>query len=554
VLFLFLCNGIAAQTCLVTNTVPSIPPGTGALDILVRAAGSVYYGSAGVRIYDAYDTLGRGSFTPIADPNFFWQTPLERCGVWAAKEPISIGFSVCIEIPEAKTYYMGFAADNSGTLTIDGKTIVTGIDFVYWQIYKINLTKGKHLAEFKVVNFGGPAALGFEIYDNTEDQILNAQSYGDLNVVFTTLKEIGANIEAGDPATSYSCPIGFILDYCNSFVPVCTQFVPVSLSITDPPPACLTDTVDITLPQVTAGTPSSLTFSYWNDTLATIPLLNPTKIKKSGTYYIKGSSGDCNIIKPVNVVIQSTSSTIKSTICLGSSFAGYTKSGTYIDTLKGYNGCDSIRTLNLTVKPQGDTTINIAICRGDSYRGHTKTGIYTDTLRTESGCDSLVTANLTVNPDFDLGPGKQLCLGDSSVLRPGSFKSYLWQDGSTLPYYKVVTGGVYWVKVTTEDGCVGSDTVTFTEAACSAPKIPNTFTPNGDGINDTWDINGLQGFTQCTVFIYTRWGQLVFKSNGYPRPWDGRYNGKNLPAGTYYYVIDLNNNTQPVSGFVTIIR
>jgi gliding motility-associated-like protein len=84
--------------------------------------------------------------------------------------------------------------------------------------------------------------------------------------------------------------------------------------------------------------------------------------------------------------------------------------------------------------------------------------------------------------------------------------------------------------------------------------IPNTFTPNGDGINDTWDIKFLAFYTNCSVDIFTRWGQQVYSSIGYGIPWNGTYKGAALPVGTYYYVINLKNGQQPLSGFVAIIR
>jgi gliding motility-associated-like protein len=84
--------------------------------------------------------------------------------------------------------------------------------------------------------------------------------------------------------------------------------------------------------------------------------------------------------------------------------------------------------------------------------------------------------------------------------------------------------------------------------------ILNTFTPNGDGVNDFWDIPALVIYSNVSVFIYDRWGSLVYQSNGYTKPWDGTFNGKMLPAGTYYYVIKLATLATPLSGWVAIIR
>jgi gliding motility-associated-like protein len=290
----------------------------------------------------------------------------------------------------------------------------------------------------------------------------------------------------------------------------------------------------------------------------------------AGTYYFRvnvanqGNTGNanCSINSNTFTVIYSVPAVhnISAAICPGQYYtlpSGKTvnTAGMHYDSLLNREGCDSITTiLNLTISSNSSASIAVAICRGQAYAGHTTAGTYIDTLQAANGCDSLVTVTLTVNPNLDLGPDRNLCAGDSIILNPGAFSQYLWQDGSTLPYYKVKSGGLYSVTVTDENGCMGTDSVPIKEIDCSLTNIPNTFTPNGDGINDTWEIDALQAFPNCTVAIYTRWGQQVFKSTGYAKPFDGNYNGKELPVGTYYYVISLTNNSPPVAGFVTIIR
>jgi gliding motility-associated-like protein len=93
----------------------------------------------------------------------------------------------------------------------------------------------------------------------------------------------------------------------------------------------------------------------------------------------------------------------------------------------------------------------------------------------------------------------------------------------------------------------------------SIPIHPTTiFTPNGDGFNDTWLINGIQEFPKSSVEVFNRWGQRVFVSIGYDIEWDGKNNGTEVPEGNYYFVILLNrsdlqiNNT--VTGSVAIAR
>jgi gliding motility-associated-like protein len=97
-----------------------------------------------------------------------------------------------------------------------------------------------------------------------------------------------------------------------------------------------------------------------------------------------------------------------------------------------------------------------------------------------------------------------------------------------------------------------TDEVTVT--VIPAIDVPNAFTPNRDGVNEVWEIRNIQNFPEATVEVYNRWGQRLFRSEGYAEPWDGRFNGQDLPVATYYYIIHLNRLEAPISGSVTIIR
>ena len=83
--------------------------------------------------------------------------------------------------------------------------------------------------------------------------------------------------------------------------------------------------------------------------------------------------------------------------------------------------------------------------------------------------------------------------------------------------------------------------------------IYDAFSPNGDGVNDVWNIGNIEYYPDCNVIIYNSWGVKVFSSKGYKIPWDGTYNGKYLPSGTYYYVIDLSNGKK-YTGTVNIVK
>ena len=87
--------------------------------------------------------------------------------------------------------------------------------------------------------------------------------------------------------------------------------------------------------------------------------------------------------------------------------------------------------------------------------------------------------------------------------------------------------------------------------------IPNMITPNNDGKNDIWRLDFIDVFfPEAEIEIYSRWGELLYRSVGYSNAWDGSYKGNPLPVGAYFYTIKLNdvNNTQTYKGTVTILK
>jgi len=84
--------------------------------------------------------------------------------------------------------------------------------------------------------------------------------------------------------------------------------------------------------------------------------------------------------------------------------------------------------------------------------------------------------------------------------------------------------------------------------------VPNAFSPNGDGINDVWQIRGLSSYPDAVLQVFNRYGQQLYYSKSYNIPWDGTFKGTQLPVGTYYYVVDLKIGEPPISGWVVILR
>ncbi|GAB2814215.1 gliding motility-associated C-terminal domain-containing protein [Ferruginibacter profundus] len=182
------------------------------------------------------------------------------------------------------------------------------------------------------------------------------------------------------------------------------------------------------------------------------------------------------------------------------------------------------------------------------------------------GCNSdTLTQQFTVHPYpvVDAGPDRWVLQGGAITIQPvvtGNDLQYLWSPATYLnsttmesPVASNMQDDItYRLTVTARGGCKRSDDM-FVKVL-KAPKVPNTFTPNGDGINETWMIQYLDTYPDNKVQVFTRTGQLVFESKGYKIPWDGKLNGKPLPFDTYYYIIEPGNGRAPVTGYVTIVK
>ena len=78
------------------------------------------------------------------------------------------------------------------------------------------------------------------------------------------------------------------------------------------------------------------------------------------------------------------------------------------------------------------------------------------------------------------------------------------------------------------------------------------FSPNGDGINDLWVIPGIVVYSECTVSIFDPLGRRIFEKKGYQNDWDGTFDGKQVPQGTYYYVIAGCPDKEPLNGHILV--
>lgn len=134
-------------------------------------------------------------------------------------------------------------------------------------------------------------------------------------------------------------------------------------------------------------------------------------------------------------------------------------------------------------------------------------------------------------------------------------------DASTINYVTPpnFVGEETLIYNTVSEGCpTVSATITFLIGEDAACKVPSLFTPNGDDYNDNFVIPCLlntSSYPNSQVIIFNKWGDEVYRSNTpYLNDWGGTYSGEDLPADTYFFIVDLGNGDEPMSGHVTIIR
>ncbi len=168
------------------------------------------------------------------------------------------------------------------------------------------------------------------------------------------------------------------------------------------------------------------------------------------------------------------------------------------------------------------------------------------------------------NPSVGLAPSVTIYKNEIAIFKltgKDPTYQYAWSPNIDLndsslaePQASAREDRYYTLVVTDTNGCQYIDSILLDYE--KELDIPSGISPNADGVNDTWEIEFLDEFPNAKVYIYNRWGKLIYEQkNGYNVEWDGTYEGKALPIGTYYYVIDLGSpRFEPMTGPITIVK
>lgn len=291
-------------------------------------------------------------------------------------------------------------------------------------------------------------------------------------------------------------------------------------------------------------------------------------------------ANQCDTIVYTYLYVETSSIFDHISICEGESVfldgQWQTESGMYIDNYVSANGCNIQKRTYLVVKAKSYSTVNKTICEGETYYFNGEAlntqGQYEYTTTSLiNGCDSVVTLNLNVTelPNINLTSTPQTIEeGNSIQLNIYDLGTCNWTTTDTTisctncinPTASPTQTTTYSVSVYA-NGCIVKDSVTVTVIEKKIViDIPEGFSPNKDGINDNFEIKNIEMFETNEIKIFNRWGHKVFSAKPYVNNWRGTNFfgisiGEDLPEGTYFYILELNDSdNQIIKGSVYLKR
>ncbi|AYL94922.1 gliding motility-associated C-terminal domain-containing protein [Mucilaginibacter celer] len=327
---------------------------------------------------------------------------------------------------------------------------------------------------------------------------------------------------------------------------------PITLNIITPSPASATASSPVCLGEniyLTASAGESYSWTGPNGFTSNKqnPVIPNASDAMAGQYQVTIIKNGCETVSPaVSVAINKpviASAGNDQTICKGESITLHATGGTTYRWFPA-TGLSNPNIANPEASPNATTTYTVNV--------------------TNNNCQAQSSVTLTVNngPIAYASAVAEVIKGEKIRLQgkaEGTNVTYYWtpdddiSDSNTLtPIVSPTRDITYVLHVLQPGSCKFEATASVSLKVVEGFTIPNTFTPNGDGVNDTWKIDALNSYPNSTTQVFNRYGTLVFETRGYPTPWDGTYNGNRLPSGTYYYKIDLKNG-KVYSGWVQII-
>ena len=336
---------------------------------------------------------------------------------------------------------------------------------------------------------------------------------------------------------------------------------------------CIADTVVYNLNLDTAGFHTTINVQECDS----IYLWNGQILNQSGTYQEAYTTLlGCDSTITLNLILGSIIPTVSSaSACEQYTWEGqnFNTSGNYQIILQSIYGCDSILQLDLTINPIYSTAITTNLCPGEQVTlngvNYVNPGTYTIPLQSSEGCDSTIvlTVNLLPKPNQPIISSEiPICENDNiklySNLSPGTIHWTGPSNYSSNEWVNFISGtiaqsGTYSAYIDL-NGC-HSDTSDISLQLQDLIKssdfnVPNVITPNGDQINDYWDLNEL--FQNCFDFellFMNRWGELVFSGNRYGAKFNGEdTSGQALIEGIYFYKLRIENEER--HGFIHVIQ
>lgn len=190
---------------------------------------------------------------------------------------------------------------------------------------------------------------------------------------------------------------------------------------------------------------------------------------------------------------------------------------------------------------------------------------YTVKVSNPQGCTDTASVNIRVYEKAiaHAGPDKTIIAGGIAPLSgriEGSYLSFNWSPSTNLddptrlqPNASPTADAQYLLTAISNNSC-GVSTDTMFVKIYKDIFIPTAFSPNGDGINDTWNIPALDAYPDFELFIFNRYGEVVFKNVRAKQPWNGKFKGSRLPTGAYPYLIKLNVANKVFKGTVMLIN